>query len=104
MSTTKEGTVKETGAVVSRRLIGIEERNKNMIVEIYKTQKAGRGGRILGEFTIIDAGNGYYSREIKDFLGQRFKNSKDFIEKAKVRNKDITHVLNCNGLCILGEE
>jgi hypothetical protein len=67
MSKTKEGTVKERGAIVSRRLIGVEARNKNMIVEIYKTQKAGRGGRILGEFTIIDAGNGYYSGEVKIF-------------------------------------
>lgn len=37
MSKTKEGTVKETGAISNQHLIGIEDRNKGLIVEIYKT-------------------------------------------------------------------
>ena|SRR5688500_16112961 len=100
MSQTKSGTVKETGAVVSRQLIGIEDRNKNLVVEIYKTQKIGNGGRIIGEFKIINAGNGYYAKELKEFEGKTFYKAKEFIEEAKLKNKDITHVINCNGLRI----
>lgn len=98
MSKTKDGTVKETGAVVSRQLIGVENRNRNMIIEIYKTQKCGRGGRIVGEFKIIDVGNGDYADDLKDFKDREFSSSKEFIEEAKLKNKDITHVINCNGL------
>lgn len=100
MSKTKDGTVKETGAVVSRQLIGIEKRNNNLIVEIYKTQKPGRGGRIIGEFKIIDAGNGDYADYLKDFENISFNSAKEFIEQARLKNKDITHVINCNGLKI----
>lgn len=100
MSKTKDETVKETGAVVCRQLIGIEDRNKDLIVEIYKTQKPGRGGRIVGEFKIIDVGNGYYANALKDFQNIIFSSAKEFIEKAKLKNKDITHVINCNGLKI----
>lgn len=100
MSKIKDGTVKETGAVVCRQLIGIEERNKDLIVEIYKTQKPGRGGRIVGEFKIIDTGKGYYANDLKDFENIPFNSAKEFIEKTKLKNKDITHVINCNGLKI----
>lgn len=100
MSQNKDGTVKETGAIVSRQLIGIEDRNRNLIVEIYKTQKVGHGGRIVGEFKIINTGNGYYAKELKEFEGKTFSKAKDFIEQAKLKNSDITHVINCNGLKI----
>lgn len=100
MSKTKEGTVKETGAIVSRQLIGIEARNKDLIIEIYKTQKAGRGGRIVGEFKIIDVGNGYYANDLMDLKNKTFSSAKEFIEEAALKNKDITHLINCNGLKI----
>lgn len=100
MSKIKEGTVKETGANANQRLIGIEDRNKDLIVEIYKTQKVGRGGRLVGEFKIIDVGNGYYAKDLMDFKGRTFFSAKDFIEEAKLKNEDITHVINCNGLKI----
>lgn len=100
MSKTKDGTVKDTGAIVSRQLIGIENRNRNMIIEIYKTQKSGRGGRIIGEFKIIDVGDGDYANDLMNFKNREFCNSREFIEEAKLKNKDITHVINCNGLRI----
>jgi hypothetical protein len=96
MSKTKDGTVKETGAIVSRQLIGIEERNKNLIIEIYKTQKVGRGGRIIGEFKVLEVGNGRYAKDLKDFKERKFSNAKEFIEEAQLKNEDITHVINCN--------
>ena len=98
MSKTKDETVKTTGAVVSRQLVGIENRNRNMIIEIYKTQKSGRGGRIVGDFKIIDVGDGDYAKDLVEFKNKEFRNSKEFIEEAKLKNKDITHVINCNGL------
>ena len=101
MSKTKEGTVKETGAVVvNRQLIGIEDRNRDLIIEIYKTQKIGQGGRIVGEFRIIDVGNGDYAKDLIDFKDKLFNSAKEFIEEAKLKNKDITHLINCNGLKI----
>lgn len=100
MSKTKKGTVKETGAIVSCQLIGIEERNKNLIIEIYKTQKIGRGGRINGEFKILEIGNGRYVKDLKDFKDRKFSSAKEFIEEAQLKNEEITHVINCNGLKI----
>lgn len=100
MSKTKDGTVKETGADVNQQLIGIEDHNKNLIIEIYKTQKIGHGGRITGPFKIIEIGNGKYANDLQFSKDRTFDNAKIFIEEARLTNKDITHVINCNGLKI----
>ena len=99
MSQTKDGTIKETGAIINQQLIGIDDRNRNLIIEIYKTQEP-KGGRIVGEFKIISAGDGSYAKELKEFEGETFSNAKKFIDAARLKDEKITHIINRNGLKI----
>ena len=97
MSKTKhEATAYWLGANVGDRLIGIEHRNQDLIIEISELQE--EGGPVKGEFKVIKIGNWKGAEKLKDLEDNNFT-ANDFIEKVRDRlgNPKITWLVNING-------
>jgi hypothetical protein len=102
MSKTKENSAYWYGANIGDKLIGIEPRNKGLIVEVCKLQGAKEGGPLKGDFRIVEIGEWKGADKLKDLEGNVLT-SKDFIEEVSVRlNKPkIKWLVNLNGFKIL---
>ena len=103
MSTTKEGTVKQTGANKGDVLIGVEpDANIGLAVEISTSQPKDEGGRIQGGFKLLDAGTGRYADGIRSLLQEQvaFQTVADFLLRLqKIPGcETATHILNANSL------
>ena len=100
MSKTKdEATAYWLGASAGDKLIGIERRNKDLIIEISELQE--EGGPVKGEFTVVEIGNWKGAGNLKDLEGKNFT-ANGFIEEVKIRldNFKIKWLLNINGFKI----
>jgi len=103
MSSTPEGTVKETGASKGDVLIGVEsDANIGLVVEVSASQSRGEGGRIQGPFKVLDPGTGRYADGIKTLLQEQtaFKKVADFLLRLQriPGCETATHILNANAL------
>lgn len=102
MSKTKdEATAYWLGANVGDKLVGIDHRNKGLIIEIFELQEAKDGGSVKGDFKVVEIGQWKGADKLKDLEGKSFT-SEDFIEEVRIRlnNPKITHLVNINGLKI----
>ncbi len=100
MSKTKEeATAYWLGANAGDKLVGIERRNKGLIIEISELQE--EGGPVKGEFKIIEIGSWENADKLKDLECKNFT-ATSFIEEVKIRldNSKITHLVNINGFQI----
>jgi hypothetical protein len=102
MSKTKENSAYWYGANVGDKLVGIERRNKGLVVEIFKLQEAKEGGPLKGDFKVKEIGIWKGADKLKD-LEDKIFTAEDFIEEVKVRlNKPkIKWLVNLNGFEIL---
>ena len=103
MSTTPEGTVKETGASAADVLIGVQSNaNIGLVVEVFVAQSKKRGGRIQGAFRVLNPGKGCYAEGIRALLHQQlaFQNAADFLRRLQQMPgcETATHILNANTL------
>lgn len=98
MAKTPRNTVKSTPAQASDRLIGVKDHNKGMIIQIEESQEIGRGNRIRGEFRLVDAGTGYYSQLLSQYVGQDWPDAKTFVDMLHAQGSNATHILNANCL------
>lgn len=98
MSKTKPGTVKETGAKSGDILFGIEKSNNGLKIRIHKNQAPGNGGRIEGDFDLLEAGDGVYASYLHEFVGDAFLSASELIENVARKSgaQKCTHILNRN--------
>lgn len=103
MSTTPEGTVKQTGASKGDVLIGAEpDANIGLAIEISTSQSKSEGGRIGGPFKVLKPGSGRYSGGIRSLLHEQtaFQTVADFLLRLQKLPgcETATHILNANTL------
>lgn len=95
-------TVKDTGAASGQTLIGISEHNRGLRIKLHRAQ--GRlGSQIEGDFDLIDAGDGTYSKYLADHVGKSFVNAAELIDAIRAVGgdaKDCRRILNRNKLRI----
>lgn len=102
MSKTKEeATAYWLGANVGDELIGIESRNKGLIIKVSTLQEPKAGGPVKGEFKVKKIGDWENADKLKDLENNNFT-ANSFIEEVKMRlnNPKITHLVNINGFKI----
>ena len=102
MSKTKdEATAYRLGANIGDELIGIENRNKGLIIEVLKIQEPKAGGPVKGEFKVKNIGIWKGANKLKDVEGNSFT-AGSFIEEVKTRLGDpkIKWLVNINGFKI----
>jgi hypothetical protein len=102
MSATKSETVKGTGAAAGSILTGSEAVNQGLRLRIYDEQPPGHGGRIQGQFDLLDAGSGPYAHYLTDVVGQTFEAASDLIELVArhAGAEQCRHILNANLLVV----
>lgn len=102
MSKTKKDSAYWYGANVGDQLIGIEPRNKGLVIEVFNLQEAKEGGPIKGDFKVKEIGEWEGADKLKDLENKVFT-ANDFIEKVRIRlNKPkIRWLVNLNGFKIL---
>jgi len=99
MGKTYPGTVKDTGATAESLLVGDREHNQGLRVRVHEYQPSGDGGRIIGSFTIIDAGSGYYSNAFQKFVGKKISSVNEILELLHQEGAEsCTHAFNRNCL------
>jgi hypothetical protein len=92
--------VKSTGAPARTILQGAFNFNEGLRVRVHEQQPPGWGGRIVGEFELLDAGTGKYAPYLKGFVGHTFASAKELIDRVSLQPgaEKCTHILNCNTL------
>ena len=105
MAKTKMGTVVNTGANSGALLEGMEPRNMALRLKVHQDQDPEKGGRIIGSFDLLEAGNGTYAQYFKPLVGQSFCNAAELIDlvASDPNANKCRHVLNCNGLKLVTE-
>jgi hypothetical protein len=98
MARTRGGTVKETGAYAGDVLIGMEEMNRNLLIQVHEDQRAGDGKRITGRFDLLRAGDGSYHEYIAEHFRDDPYTADELIRRIRFRDEDCTHILNKNSL------
>ena len=103
MSTTKRGTVKESGATPGDVLIGTEpDANIGLAIEISESQPIGEGGRVQGGFRVLDPGKGRYACGINVLRDEQiaYQTAASFLLRLQKLPgcETATHILNANSL------
>jgi hypothetical protein len=96
-------TVKESGATGGDTLYGAAaDMNGGLRVRINASQTIGSGGRLVGSFEVLDAGNGIYSAGIRSVTSKQreWSDASDFITEVSSKKgcAKCTHILNLNAL------
>ncbi len=97
---TPEGTVKDTGALATSILIGVDDHNRGLRIQIDEDQEQS-GKTIVGAFDVLDAGNGKYANAFEPHVGKRYESAKDMIADVQntantieaLRDSEPTHFL-----------
>lgn len=63
-------SVKYTGAAANELIVGLDRRNRGLIIKLESDQEIGAGRYPKGKVEVLDSGNGEYSNYFEEFVGQ----------------------------------
>lgn len=90
-------SVKFTGAKCGDCLIGARPLNQELIIKIDNDQEIdGKGGRVLGSFKLLHAGNGDNCQQLEKMVGRNFDSASELVEEVRAISgaSKVTHILN----------
>jgi hypothetical protein len=92
---TKANLVESTGCKKGDSLVGAYDVNRDMKIRVFCAQSKG-GGKIEGDFDLLDAGTGTYAAAMAEFVGRHFDSAKELIGlvRKKLGTKEYTYALN----------
>ena len=96
-SKTPSGTVKDTGALATSTLVGIDPHNYGLRIQIDEDQTEG-SKNIEGQFIVLSAGSGTYASDFEPYVGRKFGSAEEMIDAVRESSPKATYFLQSTNL------